>query len=241
MFPFTFPTGSLPDELGLFIPLALLIGVVAILLVRRSGTGAAGDDGEARYVGTISLVTLFVALFAAFVAVSALTDLIVDHKARVRVQEQAFNEETYIGESGGPGGSILSLGFDFPTYTFNPENDANYDTAVASGLAALAAGAVFVYHRRRRIEILAARGASSVATVNRTYLQSVKAVAALTFALAAAAAAYGVWQIIAPGISGALDADVGRAEGVSALLSSGLLTGATALIFVRAENELGRG
>lgn len=240
MFPFTFPTGSLPDDLGLFVPLALLIGVFAILLVRRRETGA-GDDGAARYVGTISLVTLFVALFAAFVAVSALTDLIVDHEARVQVQERVFNEGIISGESGGPGGSILSLGFDFPTYTFSAENDANYDTAVASGLAALAAGAVFMYHRRRRIEIVTARGAGGAVTVNRTYLQSVKAVAALAFALAAAAALYGVWQIIAPGIAGALDADVGRAEGISALLSSGLLTGATALIFVRAEHELGRG
>jgi len=242
MFPFTFPTGSLPDELGLFVPLALLVGVFAILLVRRRDTGA-GDDGGARYVGTISLVTLFVALFAAFVAVSALTDLMVDHRARVQVQEQAFNDETYYGESGGPGGSILSLGFDFPTYTFSAGNDANYDTAVASGLAALAAGAVFVYHRRRRIEIVTARGArsSGAEVVNRAYLQSVKGVAALTFALAAAAALYGVWQIIAPGISGAPDAGVGRAEGISAFLSSGLLTVATALIFVRAEHELGRG
>jgi len=245
MFPFTFPTGSLPDELGLFVPLALLVGVVAILLVRRGGSGA-GDDGGARYVGTISLVTLFVALFAAFVAVSALTDLLVDHEARVRGLEQAFNDESYYGPvgvpAGGPGGPILGLGIDFPQYAFSPSDDANYDTAVASGLAAMAAAAVFLVHRRRRIEIVTARGAqgAGAVAVNRTYLQSVKAVASLTFALGAAAALYGVWQIIAPGIAGAIDADVGRAEGISAAVSAGLLALATALIFVRAENELGR-
>ena len=224
-------------------PLALLIGVFAILLVRRRDAGA-GDDGGTRYVGMISLVTLFVALFAAFVAVSALTDLLVDHEARVAGQEQAFNSTSYLppgAPAGGPGGEIFGLGYDLPQYIYSPNNDANYDTAVASGLAAFAAAAVFLYHRRRRIEIMSARGAAGAPTVNRTYLQSVKAVASLTFALAAAAALYGVWQIIAPGIAGSFDADVGRAEGISALLASGSLTVAAALIFARAENELGRG
>ncbi len=242
MFPFTFPTGSLPDEIGLFLPLALLIGVFALLLVRRGGSGA-GDDRGVRYVSTISLVTLFVALFAAFVAVQAMTDLIVDHEKRAEINRQTFESDAYAVYPGtGPGGPVSTLTIDPSYYTLSPSNDANYNTAVASGLAAIAAGAVFLYHRRRRMELLSARGAAGAGldVVNRTYLQSVKAVAAFTFALAAAAALYGIWQLVAPGISGAIDAGVGRAEGISAFLSSGLLAVVSALIFARAEHELGR-
>ncbi len=243
MFPFTFPSGSLPDEIGLFIPLALLIGVFAILLVRRRDAGA-GDDRGARYVGMISLVTLFVALFAAFIAVNALTDLMVDHETRAEINQKAIESPDYptFYPGTGPGGAVTSLSVDpGGLYTYNRDNNGNYDTAVASGLAALTAGAVFIYHRRRRGEIMQAKGAASsgAAVVNHAYLQSVKAVAALTVALAGAAALYGVWHLLAPGIAGSLDADVGRAEGISTFLSSGLLTVAAGLIFVRAENELG--
>ena len=243
MFPFVFPTGSLPDEIGLFIPLALLIGVFAILLVRRGGT-ATGDDGGVRYAATISLVTLFVALFAAFVAVAALTDLMVDHETRADLNQHVSESGDYsvgVYPGTGPGGPVTTLSVDPASlYAFSSNNDGNYNTAVASGLAALTAGAVFVYHRRRRTAILGAKGAaaSGTAVVNRTYLQSVKAVAALTVALAGAAALYGLWELVAPGIAGALSADIGRAEGISAFLSSGLLTVGAALVFVRAENEM---
>lgn len=245
MFPFVFPTGSIPDEIGLFIPLALLIGVFAILLVRRRD-GAAGDDGGTRYVATISLVTLFVALFAAFVAVQALTDLAVDHQQRAAANQelaQSLNAEPSFYPGTGPGGPITTLSID-PTslYAFTSSNDSNYNTAVASGLAALTTGAVFLYHRRRRARIIGAPDMSPGAeAVNRTYLQSVKAVAALTIALAGAAALYGIWELIAPGIAGSVSTDVGRMEGLSTFLASGSLTLATALIFVRAEHELQRG
>jgi Sec-independent protein secretion pathway component TatC len=243
MFPFVFPTGSLPDELGLFVPLALVIGVFAVLLVGRGG----GDDRGARYVGVISLVTLFVALFAAFVAASALTDLVVNHHERAAIQNKIDKEggppATPLSPGFVPGGQVTSLGNEVPfTYNYSSNNNVNYNVAVASGFAAMTAGAVFLYHRRRRREIVSARGyaSSPAATVNRTYLQSVKAVAVLAFALAAAAALYGIWQIIAPGISGAIDEDIGRTEGISTFLASGTLAAATALIFVRANNELGR-
>lgn len=247
MFPFTFPTGSLPDELGLFVPAALVVGIIAVLLGGRQGAGS-DDRVGMRYVGALSLVTLFVALFAAFVAVQALTDLAVDHKARAEINEKAGQKGDYppVYPGFGPGGPVTTLSLDpSQTYVFSRNNDANYNTAVASGLAALTAGAVFVYHRRRRMKIVGAHGfaASGAAVVNGTYLQSVKAVAALTVALGAAAAFYGIWQILAPGIAGGVgtvDSGIGQAEGVSTLLSSGALAVAAVLIFLRANNEFER-
>jgi hypothetical protein len=242
MFPFIFPIGSLPDELGLFVPAALLVGIIAVLIAGRRDAAGGEDRVGARYVCAISLLTLFVALYAAFGAVSALIDLVVDHQDRAAALEKLSKQEYGPVPSYGAGGAVTSLGFDVQSYQYSKNNDANYDAAVATGLAALTAAAVFVYHRRRRMAMVGARGfaGSSGAVVNRTYLQGVKFVAALTVALAAAAALYGIWKICAPGIAGALDADVGRAEGVSSFLSSGLLAVAAALIFLRANNELER-
>jgi len=240
MFPFVFPSSSLPDELGMFIPIALVVGVIAILVVGRRDAGSSADRVGARYMGAVSLLTLFVALFAAYAAAQALTDLVVDHRDRVEANEKQFESEYPISANGAVFDNTFT--FDFRSFQFSPNNDANYNAAVASGLAALTTGAVFVYHRRRRLNMVGARGfaGSPAAAVNGTYLQSVKFVAALTVALGAAAALYGIWQIVAPGIAGAADADVGRAEGISAFLSSGLLTALAGLIFLRASNEFDR-
>jgi hypothetical protein len=242
MFPFIFPIGSLPDELGLFVPAALVGAIIAVLLAGRRDAAAGDDRVGARYVGAISLLTLFVALYAAFGAVAALTDLVVDHNERAAGLEKLSQEEYGPIPSYGAGGAVTSLGFDVQPYQFSRNTDANYDTAVATGLAALTAAGVFVYHRRRRMHMIGARGfsGSQAEVVNRTYLQGVKFVAALTVALAAAATLYGIWKIAAPGTAGAIDADVGRAEGISSFLASGLLTAAAALIFVRADNEFAR-
>jgi hypothetical protein len=238
MFPFTFP-GALPNELGFFVPAALLGAVIAALFVGRRDPGTADDRLGARYLGAISLLALFVAVFAAFAAAQALTDLMVDHTERAVAIEESYEQDNFVDSTSS---GLFEDVFAFQTYEFNRSNDANYDAAVGSGIAALTAGAVFVFHRRRRLEMIGAPGfaGSPAAVVNRTYLQGAKFVAALSGALAAAAALYGLWQVIAPGIAGAATADVGRAEGVSAILSSGVFLAAVALIYLRADNELGR-
>lgn len=208
-----------------FLALPYFVGATIVILV--SGRREPDPDGRrtlARYLGAMSFVALFVALFAAFVSVISLTDLIVD-KDRGRTQfEQSFDSST---------------GFTFTSSRSN--NDANYRGAMQAGLVTAVAGGVFVFHRRRRDALNARAGfeGSVHQRVDRTAMLTTCFTAALIFFGAAAAGAYGVFRILAPGVAGARDSTLGRQQGVSALLSLGFLAVALAVIFVVHWREAG--
>lgn len=222
MVSFLYADDVLPDELGTFLLAALVTAAIIILLVGRGDNDADGRQSQLRYYGLVCIVTLFVTLFATFSAVRALTDLVVDHQERVEQLENATTDT-----------SLYGYGSEFlntvpPSYTYQQNNDGNYAAAVESGLVALTAGAVFLFHYRRRRALT--DGADRGGRVERAYLLGVCFIAVLLAAYASARAAYGIFEIAAPGIATGRG-EVGRAEGISHLLSYGLLAGAAFAIF----------
>lgn len=221
MVSFLYADDVLPDELGTFLLAALVTVVIVILLVRADGDGD-GRQSQVRYYSLVCVVTLFVTLFATFSAVRALTDLVVDHQDRVEQLDQAANDTS------GYGYGSDALTTVPPAYAYQADNDGNYAAVVESGLVALTAGAVFVFHYRRRRALT--DGADGGGRVERAYLLGVCFIAVLLAAYASARAAFGIFEIAAPGIATGRG-EVGRAEGISHLLSYGLLAGAAFAIF----------
>lgn len=235
---FISPFSPLPTELFSLLPLILVVSAVAVLLAARGEPDPRGYRPIARYVGAIELLTLFVALFAAFGAVGSLTDLVVNHadrKAASGFYFGSFGFDTFGVSTGFP---IL-----FPIYDFsqNGGNNGNYDHAVASGLVAFATGALFVVHRRWRLRLEAAAPNDAVVTrVGRTFRCGVAAVSGLTVAVSLTTMAYAIFEIVAPNIvtSEEYPDNVIQEEGVAEFLAFGVLALAAGLIFRRMWAEL---
>jgi hypothetical protein len=208
-----------PAELGIFLTASILV-VVALILA--SGRGTADPEHVApvaRYFGAIIVLTSFVALFAAFSMVFSLTDLIVDHTERSAELRREYNsEEGFIDDATSIVLPVSDTQFDFSA---ERNNDANYSAAVASGLVALTAAAIALFHLRARRRLHA--DSAVVQRVERAARLGVCFVTALTVAIAVTSVAFGIFEIIAPGLAIGGVADVGRAEGVSEALSFGFL------------------
>lgn len=235
--PFFFGGDVFPNELGVFLWSALFTVAIAILLTGRAKTDPEGVRVEHRYYALVCLITLFVALFATFGAVRALTDLAVDHEARFQLANPVFEEG---GES-----SQISLGFTpfydgtEPSYFYSPNNDANYTAIVRNGLVALTAGAIFGFHFRSRRAATAKKSflGSPGARVERVYLYGVCLIAALVIAYATARSLFGIFEIAAPGVATG-DGHVGTGIGVSDLLSYGVLALGGGAIFAGAWRQV---
>jgi hypothetical protein len=222
-------------ELYSLLPIALIIATIAVPLAARGEADPRGYRPVARYVGAVSIVSLFVALYAAFGAVGALTDLVVNHADRA--DASGFGFYSYEFGFGEPFPVLFPL-FDFST---NRGNDGNFDYTVASGVVALAAGGLFFVHRRlrRRLEGGAPNDAV-VARVGRTYRAGVAAVAGLTCAMALSSMGYAIFEIVAPNIatSDEYPDHVLRMEGVAEFLAFGVLAVGSGLLFRGAWRDL---
>ena len=215
-----------PTELGIFLSVAILVTVALVL-----GAGRGPDPDHvaplARYFGAVIVVTFFVALFAAFSTAFALTDLVVNHtdrSAELR-REQNSGDEFYT-DTAGVVLPVADTEFDFSA---ERNNDANYSAAAASGFVAITAATVWLLHLRWRRRL---PNTPAVTSVERVARLGVCFVTALTAAVAFTSVAFGIFEIIAPGIAIGGDAGVGRAEGISEALSFGLL-GIVALLAFR--------
>lgn len=177
--------------------------IVAAILILAAGRRE--DDAnrtQMRYVGTIGIVTLFIALWAFFKEVQALSTFIVKHH--------------------GPGNPILR-------------------SATENILLLLAAGAVFVYHKRRAVALSPAGGFAKTGTgaAARAALYGVCFVAALIALFAAVKGVYGILQLIMPGIYGpGGDTGTVRTAGIAEFITFGALAGVSVLIFLRSWNWL---
>ena len=129
---------------------------------------------------------------------------------------------TFIVKNHGPGNPILR-------------------SATNSLLLLLAAGAVFVYHKRRAKVLSPAGGFAKTGTgaAARATLYGVCFVAAIIALFAAARAVYGILVLIMPGIYGG-GGDTGhvRSVGIADFVTFGALAGASVLIFLRSWNWL---
>jgi drug/metabolite transporter (DMT)-like permease len=223
-------TDILPTELLFVFGVPLLVAVILVLVAGRKDDDTAQTRTQARYLAAIGLVSLFVTLFALFGTVRGLTDLIVD-KEKVESSTSLPKSLEDVLESL-PGGSGIDLagGHD------SGDDDADYRLAVQSLLLAIAAGLVFAFHDRRAHRLVHEEeiDASGTGRVARAYLYGIAFVAALVVLVALARAGYGVFRVVAPGVTGSGSEDVERQRGIAELLSYAFLAAGGAFIFFRA-------
>jgi len=248
MFPFNgghFGGGGHGFGGGLFAlaGIALVVAIILVLAAGRREDDRAGTRSQTRYLGAITLLSLFIALFAFFGVARALTDLIVekgDHHGHEhggfdpRDLKHIFDQLPAAGQ-GGPGGVGIDINFE-PEHGIGQSDDADYRAAMRSGLLGLAAAGIFLFHLRRARRVVPSDRFPGDATgrVARAALYGACAVAAIIALFAAARGIYGIFRIIAPGVAGSSDAEIGRQEGIAQFVSFGLLAGAAVLIFLRA-------
>jgi len=220
----------LPGELALIFGVPLVVAVILVLVAGRRDDDAAHTRTQARYLAAICLVSLFVALFAAFGTVRGLTDLIVD-KSGVESSGRPpppFRDilDSIPGLGNLPGSGNGGL----------PSDDADYRLAVGSALFAVAAVGVFVFHdrRARRLVPPGEIDQSSTGRVARAAVYGACFIAALVVLLALAKAGYGLFRVIAPDVTGRGPDDAERQRGIAELLSYSLLAAGGAFVFHRA-------
>jgi hypothetical protein len=235
---FSFPgEGQLPDELVIFVPFAL-IAVIGLVLLAGRGEDAGGNAVRARYFGAIAILTLFITLFAAYATAQALTDLMVDHEDRVTAAQSDLPPELQqvfdALYSQFPFDQLSEEAFGSKPYLTSPNNDANYTAAVESGMIALAAGGLLAINLavRRRAWPGDSAANSPTARVDTVARFGVIFVASLSAALAFASVGVGIYKLAVPGTAGAVNEDVGRAEGGAEALAALLLL-AGSLVIVR--------
>ena len=183
----------------------LLVVVILVLVAGRKDDDPDGTRTQARYLGAITLVAVFVALLAFFGMVHALTDLIVDKAPR-----------------GGGGGVARS-------------DDADYRMAARAALLGIAASVVFVFHVRRARTLAPADGFPQQAAgrVARAALYGACFVAAIIVIVAATKGFYGLFKVVAPSTFGSGNDDIVRQRGISDVISFAFLGLGGAFIFVR--------
>ncbi len=247
----------LPDELGFVFGIPLLVAAILILVAGRRDDDNTGVRTQARYVGVISIVALFITLFAVFGVARGLTDLIADKGDSVvgertifglNIDDGDLNLKDLLGSdapdnllSGGPGGLGDDGGFlsDEPV---GSDND-DYRLVIGSALLALAAGAVFVFHRRHARKLEAKRGfrAGVGGRVERAFVLGVCFVAALIVIVGATRGLYGLFRIMVPGVTGEGAHDIERKLGIAQFLSYLVLVSGALWIFFTAWRSSARG
>lgn len=213
--------------------IALVVSVILVLVAGRKDDDRSHTRTQARYLGVITLVSLFIALFAFFGVVRSLTNLIPsEHHSSQSIPGlppalQDLDVEQIIED----------LPFDLPgleqrgpSYT-----DEQLQHAIELGLLFFAAITVFAFHDRRARALAPADAFPGDATgrIARAALYGACAVAALIALFAAAKGVYGLFRIIIPGVTGD-NSDAERERGVAQLITFGLLAGASTFIFLRA-------
>lgn len=216
----------LPGELAFIFGVPLIVVVILVLVAGRGDDDGAHTRTQARYLGAICLVSLFVALFAAFGTVRGLTDLIVDKagsQSSGGLPRGILDSLPGLGHLPGSG-SVLS------------SDDADYRLAVGSALFAAAAAGVFFFHDRRARRLVPPGQIEQSATgrVARAAVYGACFVAALVVLVALAKAGYGLFRVVAPDVTGRGPDHAQRQLGISELISYSLLAAGGALVFHRA-------
>lgn len=202
---------------------ASIVAVVATIIVLVAGRREEDRDRGrtfARYVDAVNLLSVYVALFAAYAVVAQLTRFIVPERRRF----------------GGPGlldvaeSSFAGSAFD---RVVRHGNDAIWRGAVQAALVLLAAGVILVFHRRQRDAMVATAGfeGSAGARVDLAYRYAVCFVAAFVVLMAMAFGLYGIFRLVAPGVAG-VGGHGARQEGIAQAISLFAL-GAGALAIFR--------
>ena len=223
--------------------MAVLAGGIVLVLVAALGRtehDPEGRRGEGVYLGAVAFVAVYMALFATFGVVASLTSLIGHRPGAVSVFSSSssggYLSSSPMVEQSAP---LTSITRSAPGQLFNQIASQNGITAavrgpsrtdeattgaLASGLVAIGALGVLAYHRRRLTEALAEQGSGLIARTMATYRRLVSFVGVFIVALAGAVALFGVYRLVAPGMSGSS----GRSGGAEELIDAGFLSLASA-------------
>ena len=205
---------------AIVLPLGLLALVVLVLAGGRD-IDATGQRTHTLYVVTVSFVALFTALIASTAIVNALTEKIEDDES---TEEFNFDDEDFE--------DFEEEDFDFEGGDVS-ENDRVLRGVVQGALVLIAAGAVLIFHHRRRNDYRAASGfdASAAWRADRAYIYVVCFTAILIFLFAAGFGSYNIFKLIGPGVFDAGDSSDIRKSALQELLTLAWLALASLGIF----------
>jgi hypothetical protein len=225
------------------IPIGLIVLAIASVGSRRE-PDPTGRRTQAIYALAVTFITLFTVVFSAFWIVSAAIKIPFDKPFPggdsncTSIGSGITCSSGMVSGSSGQGLSRPQGGAIAFTDVF-PNRNEDVRALVLSLVIGLAALVVLVPHARRVQALAASPGfdSSPARPTYTAYLYTVCFVAVLTALAAGSAAAYGIFEVVAPGITGA-----SRHGGLQNIVSSGVLT-VVALALLRfhlnAARELG--
>ncbi|HET7869704.1 MAG TPA: hypothetical protein VFM85_05235 [Actinomycetota bacterium] len=225
--------------LGL-IPLVLL-GLVVLGVLALAGRGEPDPTGGrtyALYLFAVTFISLFITLFALIGVVQAVV--------RIPLSDAGGEVPVAIGSSGAGYGSVGgSEGLTTPVpgfethsavaqyQSFDPDRDL-WRMAVQAALIALAAGIVLRLHTSWARELLNEPGVegSPAWRTYQAYVHAVCFVSVLIALVAGAAAAYGLFRLIAPGVTAQFSSSTAeRQGGIAQFVTGGLSVLASYAVF----------
>ncbi|HEX9717588.1 MAG TPA: hypothetical protein VGA93_06555 [Actinomycetota bacterium] len=220
--------------LGL-IPLVLL-GLVVLGILALAGRGEPDPTGGrtyAFYLFAVTFVSLFITLFALIGVVQAVVRIpLPDSGGEFRVPigtgSAGYGEELIAPAPGSEGWQGFAQ-----LRSFDPDREW-WRMAVQAALIAVAAGIVLRFHAARARELLTEPGveASPAWRTYQAYVHAVCFVSVLIALVAGAAAAYGLFRVISPGVTAQFSsATAERQGGIAQLVTGGLSALASYAVF----------
>ena len=236
----------------------LIIVIAAAVSASRAERDPTGRRPEAIYLSATTFVALYLTLFGTLGVVVSLTSLI-DDAPRSSLQavtapvapsgpDYLGGRQLVVGNATAPTVVPFRRALPYPTTTLfgppgfggavtpltgprHPIGDRAVTGAVGSGLVALAGALVLWFHGRRLWRLLDDAEVRHTAAGRPigTYLYAAAFLAVFIAALAAASALWGVYRLVAPGVSGS---GSGRAGGARELVDSAYLAAAAGAIFL---------
>lgn len=200
--------------------IVIVVATILVLVAARREPDAERTRTFARYVDSVNLLSVYVALFAGYAVVAQLTRFIIDERHRF---------------GGSP--SFLDAASDsFSSSTssyFSRGNDLIWRSAVQAALVLLAALVILVFHRsqRRRMVTDPRFDASAASRVDLAFRYCVCFVAAFVILMALAFGLYGIFRIAAPGVAVAGGGSSVRQKGIGEAISLLVLGGGAYVIF----------
>ncbi|MGH9282396.1 MAG: hypothetical protein ACRD0S_05610, partial [Acidimicrobiales bacterium] len=211
----------------------VVLGVLA--LAGRGDPDPTGGRTYAFYLFAVTFISLFITLFALIGVVQAVV--------RIPLPDSAGEIPVPIGPGSAVYGEELiapAPGFEgsqqgFRQYqSFDPDREW-WRMAVQVALIAVAAGMVLRFHAAKARELLTEPGveASPAWRTYQAYVHAVCFVSVLIVLVAGAAAAYGLFRVIAPGVTAQFSSATAEREGgIAQLVTGGISALASFAVFV---------